>query len=158
MDGDIHQFDLGIVAHERTAAAIEGDVLDPHALRSVDGQQVAGISRHYCGRGIAGNIQVGTSGHYNVLMAGAGDGDEVRSGGRQGGQRIMNAGEGARSGAGAVHHGAGGESKVGKKKQRTSEQQFIPGKTVHSYPHASEIKFKIWVPELYRSKSYAARE
>ena len=52
----------------------------------------------------------------------------------------MNGSESARRGAAAIHLGAGGKCKAGKKKQRTSEQQFIPGATGHSYPHASEVK------------------
>jgi hypothetical protein len=56
----------------------------------------------------------------------------------------MNRSESPRSHAGAVHHCVTGESKAGEKKQRTSEQQFIPGTTGHSYPHASEVKIENW--------------
>jgi hypothetical protein len=56
----------------------------------------------------------------------------------------MNASEGPRSSGGTVHHGVSGESQAGGKKQRTNEQQFIPGTTGHSYPHASKVKFENW--------------
>jgi hypothetical protein len=55
----------------------------------------------------------------------------------------MNGSESARRGAAAIHRGAGGKCKAGEKKQRTSEQQFIPGATGHSYPHACVVKLKL---------------